>query len=144
MDIEPRERSSISERLREHGVTPTHQRMVIAQVLFERKEHLSAERILALINEHHAEASKATVYNTLKLFCEKNLIRELIVDPAKVFYDPNTVPHHHLYDVDTGELTDIPADSISVSGLPPLPPGVEAESVDVIVRTRRAHQRSFV
>ncbi len=136
MDIENRPRSSISERLRKHAITPTHQRMVIAQVLFERMEHLSAEQILSLINERHVEASKATVYNTLKLFREKNLIRELIVDPAKVVYDPNTAPHHHLYNIETGELTDIPAESISVSGLPPLPPGVEAERVDVIVRTR--------
>ncbi len=65
-------------------------------------------------------------------------MRELIVDPSKVFYDPNTTPHHHFYDVDSGELTDIPADSVRVEGLPALPPGVVAEGVDVIVRTRRA------
>ena len=129
-------RQSVSERLRQHDITPTHQRVVIAQVMFERMEHLSAEQILLYVNERHAEASKATVYNTLKLFREKKLIRELIVDPTKVVYDPNTSPHHHVYDVETGELTDIPAESIHVAGLPPLPPDVETESVDVIVRTR--------
>ena len=122
--------------LREHGITPTHQRMEIAQVLFARPAHLSADQILGIVNTRHAETSKATVYNTLRLFLEKKLIRELIVDPARIVYDPNIMPHHHLYDVVTGKLTDIPAEDISVLGLPPLPPGVETEGVDIIVRTR--------
>ncbi len=122
--------------LREHGITPTHQRMEIAQVLFERHAHLSADQILAMVNARHAETSKATVYNTLRLFLEKKLVRELIVDPARIVYDPNTTPHHHLYDVVTGQLTDIPAGDIQVLGLPRLPPDVEPEGVDIIVRTR--------
>ncbi len=129
-------REEIAGMLREHGITPTHQRMEIAQVLFARQEHLSADQILAMVNARHAETSKATVYNTLRLFLEKKLVRELIVDPARIVYDPNTAPHHHLYDVVSGQLTDIPAGDIRVLGLPPLPPGVETEGVDIIVRTR--------
>ncbi|MCX7890893.1 MAG: transcriptional repressor [Burkholderiales bacterium] len=138
MNFKPYSRDDLAGLLRSHGITPTHQRIEIAFVLFEKREHLSADQILALVNARHAETSKATVYNTLKLFLEKKLVRELIVDPAKVFYDPNTEPHHHFYDVDSGELTDIPAQSVRVEGLPPLPEGVVAEGVDVIVRTRRA------
>jgi Fur family iron response transcriptional regulator len=129
-------REEIARRLRAHGVAPTHQRIEIAHVLFERCEHLSADQILALVNARHTEASKATVYNTLRLFLARNLIRELIVDPAKVFYDPNTDPHHHFYDVVSGELTDIPAEAVRIEGLPPLPPGTVADGVDVIIRTR--------
>jgi len=129
-------RDSIAATLREHGITPTHQRIEIAHVLFQRREHLSADQILAMVNARHAETSKATVYNTLRLFLEKKLIRELVVDPERIVYDPNTAPHHHLYDVVTGQLTDIPADDIEVLGLPALPPGVEAEGVDIVVRTR--------
>src|SRR3954469_20957981 len=103
-------REAVIERLRAHHISPTHQRVEIAHVLFQRRAHLSADQILALVNARCAEASKATVYNTLKLFREKGLVRELIVDPAKIFYDPNTDPHHHFYDVVSGELTDIPAD----------------------------------
>ncbi len=127
---------TIAELLRSHGVAPTRQRTEIARVLFEQCEHLSADQILSRVNARHAEASKATVYNTLKLLVEKKLVRELVVDPAKIVYDPNTAPHHHLYDVVTGKLTDIPADSVQVVGLPPLPPGTIAEGVDIIVRTR--------
>lgn len=122
--------------LRTHGVAPTHQRLEIAHVLFGRGEHQSADRILALVNERHAETSKATVYNTLNLFRDRGLIREVIVDPKRVFYDPNTQPHHHLYNVDTGEITDISAAALAVSGLPELPPGMVTEGVDIIVRIR--------
>ena len=131
-----RNRENIARLLRRHGITPTHQRIEIAYVLFKRREHLSADQILKWVNSRYAETSKATVYNTLKLFLERKLIRELVVDPAKVVYDPNTEPHHHLYDVVTGRLTDIPADNIRVVGLPALPPGTVAEGVDIIIRTR--------
>jgi Fur family iron response transcriptional regulator len=131
-------REQVAERLRSRGITPTHQRLEIAHVLFERQEHLSADQILALVNARHAESSKATVYNTLRLFLEKGLIRELIVDPSRVFYDPNTEPHHHFYDVVTGRLTDIPADAVQIAGLPALPPGTVADGVEVIIRTRPA------
>ncbi len=122
--------------LRRHGIAPTHQRLEIANVLFSRCEHLAADQILTLVNERHAETSKATVYNTLNLFRDCGLIREVIVDPKRVFYDPNTEPHHHLYNIDTGEITDIPANDLAVSGLPELPPGMVTEGVDIVVRVR--------
>lgn len=129
-------REDLVEILRNHDITPTHQRIEIAYVLFSRREHLSADQLLAKVNERNSETSKATVYNTLNLFLEKRLIREVIVDPSKVFYDPNTDTHHHFYDIDTGELTDINAADIEISGLPPLPEGVVTEGIDIIVRIR--------
>jgi Fur family iron response transcriptional regulator len=129
-------REDISELLREHSISPTHQRIEIARALFSRCEHMSADQILAVVNTRHSETSKATVYNTLRLFLEKHLVREVIVDPSKVFYDPNTQPHHHFFNVETGELTDIPADDLVVAGMPRLPEGMLAESIDVIVRIR--------
>jgi Fur family transcriptional regulator, iron response regulator len=132
----PYTRDNLTEVLRRHSVNPTHQRIEIAYALFSRQEHLSADQILAIVNDRHSETSKATVYNTLNLFLEKRLIREVIVDPNKVFYDPNTEPHHHLYNIDTGKLADIDASSIEISGLPPLPEGMVTEGVDIIVRVR--------
>ena len=133
---QPLFRSDITDRLRAHGIAPTHQRVEIASVLFSRCEHLSADQILAAVNVRHSETSKATVYNTLKLFLEKGLVREVIVDPSKVFYDPNVQPHHHFYNTESGELTDIPADALQLAGLPQMPAGMVAESIDVIVRIR--------
>lgn len=129
-------REALAARLRTHGVMPTHQRLEIAQVLFEREQHVSADQVLARVNVLNAETSKATVYNTLKLFVEKRLVRELIVDPCKVFYDSNASDHQHFYDVSSGRLTDIPADQVRLQGLPPLPEGMVADGVDIIIRTR--------
>ena len=120
------------------AVKPTRQRLAIARVLFARHQHLSADQVMLSANRDGAELSKATVYNTLKLFVEKRLVREVIVDPDKVFYDSNSGPHHHFYDIQTGEIIDIDASEITVAGLPPLPEGKIAEGVDVIVRIRHA------
>jgi len=124
--------------LRQHGISPTQQRVEIASILFAQPQHLSAEQVLTLVNDgDQTRVSKATVYNTLGLFARKGLIREVIVDPTKVFYDPTTVPHHHFYNVDTGTLMDIPADAVGLGALPALPAGTVAEGVDVIIRLRR-------
>lgn len=130
-------RDMLVDMLYRQDINPTHQRIEIAHALFSRGEHLSAEQVLAIVNGRHSETSKATVYNTLKLFLEKKLVREVIVDPNRVFYDPNTEPHHHFYNVDTGELADIDASRIEVSGLPQLPEGMVTEGVDIIVRVRQ-------
>lgn len=129
-------RENLTARLRSFGISPTHQRLEIAHALFSRMSHVSADQVLAIVNERHAETSKATVYNTLKLFVETGLVREVIVDPAKVFYDPNTGPHHHLFDVETGEITDIDASHISITGLPDLPSGKVCAGVDLIIRVK--------
>jgi Fur family iron response transcriptional regulator len=131
-------RDTLPGLLRSHDINPTHQRIEIAHALFSHQEHLSADQIMAIVNTSHSETSKATVYNTLNLFLEKNLIREVIVDPSKVFYDPNTRPHHHLYEVDSGKLSDIDAEHVQISGLPPLPEGMVTEGIDLIVRIRRS------
>ncbi len=129
-------RSALAEVLRNHEINPTHQRIEIAYALFSRGEHLSADQIMAAVNSKHPETSKATVYNTLNLFVKQKLVREVVIDPSKVFYDPNTGDHHHFYDVVTGQITDIDAAHIRLDGLPPLPAGKVAEGVDIIVRIR--------
>lgn len=131
-------RDNLAAKLRTHDINPTHQRIEIAYALFSRQEHLSADQVMAIVNERHSETSKATVYNTLNLFLEKGLIREVIVDPSKVFYDPNTSPHYHMYDVNSGRLTDIDAEAVQVTGLPPLPEGMMTEGMDIIIRVRPA------
>lgn len=136
MDKKSLSRERVADLLRSRAITITHQRVEIAHVIFSRMEHLSADEIFDLVNERSRECSKATVYNTLRLFRESGLLRAVTIDPARVFYDPNTSPHHHFFDMDTGRLTDIPAGAIRVLGLPELPDGVVTEGVDIVVRTR--------
>lgn len=122
--------------MRTHGINPTRQRIAIARALFSTCGHFCAEHLHALVNDEQVRTSKATVYNTLSLFVRKGLIREVIVEPQKVFYDANTSEHYHYYDVGTGELSDIDALGICISGLPRPPDGVVVEGVDLVVRVR--------
>ena len=85
--------------LREHGITPTAQRIGIAAVLLTHPRHVCAEALQQTLAERGTPVSKATVYNTLDLFARKGLVRELVVDPGKMLYDSNTTNHHHIYDV---------------------------------------------
>ncbi len=133
----PKTRADLVVMLRNAGITPTHQRIKIGEVLFSREQHLSAEQVLAAVNQEDDEVSKATVYNTLGVFAEHGLLREVIVDPSKVFYDSNVSKHHHLFYSDTGELEDIADENIEVSKLPNLPSDLQIEEVDVIIRVHR-------
>jgi Fur family iron response transcriptional regulator len=137
LDQFPKSRADVVGMLREAGITPTHQRIRIGEVLFSRKQHLSAEQVLVAVNQNDEEVSKATVYNTLGVFAKHGLIREVIVDPSKVFYDSNLSKHHHLYYSDSGELEDIANESVEISKLPELPNNLQIEDVDVIIRVHR-------
>ena len=130
---------TVGELLERSGVKPTAQRLAIARVLAGACCHWSAEQVGDVVG---AEVSRATVYNTLNLFREKRLIREVIVDPSKVFYDANTRPHYHLYEADSGKLSDIDAEHVQIIGMQPLPEGMVTEGIDLIVRIRRQADKS--
>lgn len=136
--------SSLEDLLRAHDIMPTAQRVEIAAILFARPQHLSAEQVLSQALECGAQVSKATVYNTLGLFAERGLVGEVIVDPAKVFYDSNTSAHYHLYDVTTGRLDDISPSKLNLGPLPELPDDVQVEGIDVVVRVRSTGRPSGV
>ena len=129
-------KSEVIDVLRKHRISPTQQRVEIAQIFLSKHQHLSAEQVLGLVNDERAKVSKATVYNTLGLFARKGLVRELVVDPTKIFYDSNISNHHHFFNVDTGELVDIAINDIQVGDIPNLPMGTVTDGVDVIVRVR--------
>jgi Fur family iron response transcriptional regulator len=130
-------RDRISELLSARGVFPTPQRLDIAEVVLARPQHLSADQIIARMRRMGSRVSKATVYNTLNLFCERGLLRTVEVDPSRLFYDSTIEPHHHFFDVETGELVDIPHDGVKLALDAPLPDGTEQIGVDVVVRVRR-------
>ena len=119
-----------------YGILPTPQRLEIALILLEKPQHLSAEQIIEKLKVADSAVSKATVYNTLNLFSERGLVKECMVDPVRKFYDSTTHPHHHFYNVDSGELSDIPDDSVLFEKLPELPEGTKRSSVEVLIRVR--------
>jgi len=129
-------RSEILVRFDELGILSTPQRIEIAEILLEKPQHLSAEQIIDRLRSTGSHVSKATVYNTLNLFSNKGLVNECVVDPERLFYDSTTRPHYHFYNLDTGDLTDIPASGIRVADLPEIPDGGYLDSVEVVIKVR--------
>ena len=129
-------REGLLNLLDQHGILPTPQRVEIAGILLERPQHLSADQIIDRLRVAGSGVSKATVYNTLNLFAERGLVKEVMVDPVRKFYDSTTHSHHHFYNVDSGELSDIPEGQVTFESLPELPAGTERESVEVLIRVR--------
>ncbi|NOZ53062.1 MAG: transcriptional repressor [Gammaproteobacteria bacterium] len=127
-------RRDVVNLLAERGITPTQQRILIAQELLSKPQHLSADQVLHRVNNQTNTVSKATVYNTLGLFSEKGLIKEVIVDSSKVFYDSNTAPHHHFYNVDSGTLHDIECEALKVESFPEPPDALKIQDINVIIR----------
>jgi len=123
--------------LARHGVRPTAQRLRIAELLLTEPRHLTAEQILETLRQSAGRVSKATVYNTLKLFVDEGLVRPIHADPERCVYDSLTEPHYHFQDLATGEMLDIPPQDISFAKMPALPPGTEVAGVDVVIRLRR-------
>ena len=123
--------------LEQRGILATPQRLLVAELLFARDQHLTADQIIHALAEAGTQVSKATVYNTLNLFSAKGLLKPLQVDPERGLFDSNMQPHHHIHDVDTGELIDVPPGDVEFARLPPMPPGTEAVGVDVVIRVRR-------
>ena len=119
------------------GILPTPQRLEIADILFARRQHISADKIIDKLRLSGSEVSKATVYNTLNLFGERGLVRELIIDPKRRYYDSRTDLHHHFFNVDTGELQDIDDREVGFRELPLMPEGTRCESVEVLIKVRK-------
>ena len=129
--------STALQRLRGAGLRPTRQRLALARLLLEKGDrHVTAETLHVEAMAAGIKVSLATVYNTLHQFTEAGLLREAVVQPGRSYFDTNTANHHHFFCETTGELRDIPAHFLSVSGLPAPPAGTEISRVDVIVRLR--------
>lgn len=132
-------RERISLLLGDHGVKPTPQRLEIGEMILAEPCHLSAEQLIVRLREAGSSVSKATVYNTLNLFSRRGILREVAVDPARLFYDSTTDSHHHFYNEDTGELIDIDQEGLAIARMPELPEGTQATSLELVIRIRRSN-----
>ena len=126
----------VEQRLREHRLRPTKARTRIGMMLLESPKHLSADQIFDKLIEHGHCISKATVYNTLNVFAKHGVVSEVAVDPTRMYYDSTTLPHHHFYNIDTGQLTDIPRENLSVENIPRLPDNTEIEDLEIVIKIK--------
>jgi Fur family iron response transcriptional regulator len=126
------------ERLKRHGLRPTRQRLALVKLLFERGDrHLTADQLQAEAAAAGVKVSLATIYNTLNQFTAAGVLREVIVEAGRSYFDTNTTDHHHVLIEPDGELCDVPADHLKLTALPPLPAGTSLRRVDVILRVSR-------
>jgi Fur family transcriptional regulator, iron response regulator len=127
--------SNALDRLRNAGLRPTRQRLALARLLFDGCDrHISAEQLHNEAVGSDIRVSLATVYNTLHQFTESGLLREIVVDAGRSYFDTNVSDHHHFFFEKSGKLCDIPADSIGVTKIPEAPEGFKISRVEVIVR----------
>src|SRR5579863_4264671 len=122
-------------RLRGAGLRPTRQRLALARLLFDGGDrHVTAEQLHGEVLAAAIPVSLATVYNTLHQFTEAGLLREVVVEPGRSYFDTNIADHHHFFCESNGLLQDIAAGDLTVIGLPLPPSGTEIGRVEVIVR----------
>ncbi len=132
-DLSPNE---IVEYLRRHEIRPSAQRVAVASFVLKVDEHPSAERVLLGVQADFPMISRATVYNTLRLFVERGLLREVKIGSSSIVYDTNTERHHHLIDDETGQIYDIPWDSVDIERVGELE-GFEVREYQVVFKGRR-------
>jgi Fur family transcriptional regulator, iron response regulator len=121
------------------GLRPTRQRLALAELLVGdgRNRHVTAESLHAAARRNSAPVSLATVYNTLRAFCEAGLVHEVTVDGTRSYFDTRTDDHPHYYWEEDGRLTDAPNEAIRLAAAPIIPEGAELDRVDVVIRLRR-------
>jgi len=123
------------ERLRKAGLRPTRQRLALARILFEKGDrHVSAETLHGKAQDAGIRVSLATIYNTLHQFTGAGLMREIVVDGQRAYFDTNVTDHHHFFYETSGRLEDIPAESVKLARIPEPPKGARVRRVEVIVR----------
>jgi Fur family iron response transcriptional regulator len=131
--------SNALQSLRDAGLRPTRQRMALARLLLEGpKRHVTAERLHEQAVGEGVRVSLATVYNTLHQFTEAGLLREVVVDAGRTYFDTNTGDHHHFFLEDSNELVDIDGGRLQLAEMPEAPAGTEISQVDIVIRLRQS------
>lgn len=126
---------NLMDRLRGAGLRPTRQRVALARLLFEDGDrHITAEQLHTMALSSDIRVSLATVYNALHQFTEAGLLREIVVDSGRSYFDTNCSDHHHFFYERSGRLEDIPGDQVRLTAVPAAPAGTTIKRVDVVVR----------
>jgi Fur family iron response transcriptional regulator len=133
--------SDVIERLRSRGLRPTRQRLALAKLLLDRGDvHVTAEELHGMAAKDGIRVSLATVYNTLHQFTEAGLLREIVVEPGRSYFDTNVSDHHHFFHEDTAALSDIEGTDVTIAHLPEPPAGMRVSRVDVVIRVAPARK----
>jgi len=133
-----------TDKLRSSGLRPTKQRLAICKILFNRKEtfHFTINHLKKITEKSiKKKISLATLYNTVHAFEKKGYLKEISLKGNKTFFDTNTKNHHHFYDEETSQLTDIKNENISINNLPKIPPGKKIKDIEIIIKVANNYQK---
>ena len=126
----------VRSRFEDAAIRPSAQRAAIAEYVLHTRDHPSADEVWTAVKLKYPMVSRATVYNTLGLFVRKGLLREFVLAPGRIVYDPHVAPHHHFIDDKSGAIQDLPLEALRVTGAKGLD-GIDVREVQVVVRGRR-------
>ena len=121
---------------RDLNVTPTKQRVELANIIFSKKQHFTANELISMAERKKLNISMATIYNTLSLLEDKGMLKTINIDNELKFYDTNLDHHHHLYNTTMSTLTDIDSDKVVFAELPEIPKNLQIESTEVLIKAR--------
>ena len=124
------------EFLKKNDITPTKQRVELADLIFREKQHFTAADLINVVTKAELKISQATIYNTLCLFEKKNILKTIDLQIDCKFYDTNLSPHHHVYNTTTNLLTDIGVEEINFSKLPSIPKSLVIEKTEVLIKVK--------
>ena len=133
-----------TDKLRVSGLRPTNQRLAICKILFNRKEtfHFTIDQLKKIIEKNvRKKISLATLYNTVHAFERKGYLKEISLKGNQTFFDTNTRSHHHFYDEETSQLTDIKNENISVNNLPKIPNGKKIKNIEITIKVESNNQK---
>ena len=133
-------KADLIQKLVEHGIQPSAQRLAVAEYVLFTEDHPTADQVWGRVRETFPMLSRATVYNTLNLFVEKGLLQQLVLAEGSVVFDPKIEPHHHFVDEETGDIHDIPWDTLEVRNVDRLR-GFDVKSYQVVLHGRRKGAR---
>ncbi|MBT7236305.1 MAG: transcriptional repressor [Gammaproteobacteria bacterium] len=122
--------------LKDKNITPTKQRLEIAELIFAKDQHFTAVQLIEQVKDNKLPISQATVYNTLCLFESTGLLKTIDLQNDYKFYDTNLKSHHHMYNISTNTLVDINTDKIEFSKMPDIPNNLKLEQTEVLIKVR--------
>jgi Fur family iron response transcriptional regulator len=125
-----------SDLLKKNNIMPTKQRLELADIIFKKHQHFTANELIDRIKNSSLPISQATIYNTLCTFESKGLLKMIDIQNNCKFYDTNLKSHHHVYNISTNKLTDIDVDKVEFSKLPEIPKNVILEHTEVLIKVR--------
>ncbi len=137
----PSSTREVTATLKSHGISPTRQRVALGRLILSRPQHLTADALYDMARARNVQVSRATVYNTLRLFSTRGLLNEVVIDDNAKYFDSNLQPHQHLFNTATGELTDLDSNKLSVTGIPKLPRNAHIEGIDIVIRYSESAKR---